>query len=68
MHINVSFTLNIDPDEWEGRIAGVPVPVDVHDPDFVQRITEEVRAHAENVIRDLYTDQGWIVETVGAER
>lgn len=59
MHINICFTLNINPNEWEGRMKGVPVTVDVYDPDFVQRITEEVRAHAENVIRDLYEDQGW---------
>lgn len=68
MHVNVNFTLDIDPDEWEGRIAGVPVPVDPHDPDTVDRITKQVRAHVENVIRDLYTDQGWIAETVGVER
>jgi 23S rRNA U2552 (ribose-2'-O)-methylase RlmE/FtsJ len=67
MHINVNFTLNINPNEWEGRASGVPTAaVDINDPDTWARIRKEVRAHAENVICDLYTDMGWIVEQVDA--
>jgi|688.fasta_scaffold2321274_1 hypothetical protein len=63
MFINVNFTLNINPNEWEGRASGVPAEVvDINDPDIVDRISKEVRAHAENVIRDLYEDMGWIVD------
>jgi hypothetical protein len=60
MYININFTLDIDTAEWEGRRQGAPTPVDINDPDVVDRISKEVRAHAENVIRDLYEDMGWI--------
>lgn len=58
MHVNVSFTLDIDPNEWEGRLTGVPVAVNVSDERTAERIRKEVRAHAEEVVRNLYFDMG----------
>lgn len=60
MHVSVHFDLEIDPAEWEGRHRGVAQPVRLDHTTLI-RITNEVRAHAENVIRDLYEDQGWAV-------
>ena len=69
MKVRVSFTLDIDVNEWEGRHRGIPVDgvVDVHNPTVYLRITNQVREHAENVVRALYEDQGWArPETVDA--
>lgn len=60
MRVSVQFELDIEPAEWVGRLRGVPVPVDETNQALAERITAEVRAHVEDVIRSLYFDQGWI--------
>jgi hypothetical protein len=62
MNVTVSFTININAAEWEGRKTGVPAQIGVVPPHIRARITEEVQSHAENVVRDLYADMGWTVE------
>ena len=59
MYVNVSFTLDIDPAEWACTSASTIRP---DAPDAMGRIADEVRAHAENVVRDLFADMGWTVE------
>ena len=61
MKVNVAFTLDIDPAEWEGRLEGEPQPVTL-DEATTARIAAEAASHAESVVRDLYFDQGWIAE------
>ena len=61
MKVNVAFTLDIDPAEWEGRLEGEPQPVTL-DEATTARIAAEAASHAESVVRDLYYDQGWIAE------
>jgi hypothetical protein len=63
MHVNVNFTLNIDPAEWATTSASTIRP---DAPDAMERIADEVRAHAENVVRDLFADMGWTIEEVNA--
>lgn len=63
MNVNVSFTLNIDPAEWACTSASTINP---ESPDAMDRIAAEVRAHAENVVRDLFHDMGWTVEEANA--
>lgn len=67
-NVHVSFMLNIDLAEWVGRHKGIPADIDFSDDSGVDRlaatVAREVQAHAENVIRDLYTDMGWLTETV----
>jgi len=63
MNVTVTFTLTIDPAEWATTSAST---VDPESPDAMDRIAAEVRAHAENVVRDLYADMGWTVETANA--
>jgi hypothetical protein len=56
MRVEVSFALEVDTAEWmdrNGDAAG-------YGSDARQVVAGEVRAHAENVVRDLYEDQGWI--------
>lgn len=60
MHVNVNFTLEIDPAAWGTTSASTVNP---ESPDAMQRIREEVRAHAENVVRDLFDNMGWTVES-----
>lgn len=62
MIVNVSFALDVDPVEWEGIIPRVPQAVSAYDLVVQQRISAEVRSHAESVVRDLFYDQGWISE------
>jgi hypothetical protein len=73
MFININFTLDIDTAQWaDDKRPAIErllpskfpfTPPDINDPDVVDRISKEVRAHAENVIRDLYEDMGWIGKT-----
>lgn len=60
MIIGIHFTIDIDPAAWEGRKTGIPVPGNYGANDQM-RITSEVRQHAEEVVRSLYTDMGWAV-------
>ena len=57
MQVPVSFTLDIDPAEWATTSASTTINPEA--PDAMDRIAAEVRAHAENVVRDLFTDMGW---------
>lgn len=57
MHVNVNFTLNIDPAAWLER-NGEPVTPGLE----LFRVEDEVRAHAENVVRGLFADMGWTVD------
>lgn len=59
MRVNINFTLDMDVTEWVGDA------VDASDPAVVERVSAEVRSHAETVIRDLYRDQGWTTEDDG---
>lgn len=61
MKVNVSFTLNIDPAAWLER-NNEPVTLGLE----LFRVEDEVRAHAENVVRDLFADMGWTVEEANA--
>jgi hypothetical protein len=62
IQVNVSFTLDIDADEWEGRARGVAEPVDTDNLVTRLLIAHQVQTHAESVVRDLFYDQGWIAE------
>ena len=59
MKITVHLELDVNPDEWEGRRQGVAVKT-AHNSDTYIRIANEVRSHVNNVISDLYADQGWL--------
>lgn len=59
MPVTVTITLDVNANEWAGRHTGVATAVKL-DAATQTRIYREVRAHVENVIRDLYEDQGWI--------
>ncbi len=60
MHVTVKLDLDINVSEWITRnsdqsAVGATIP-----PHIRAKVSEEVQAHVENVIRDLYFDQGWI--------
>lgn len=63
MNVTVNFTLNIDPAEWATTSASTVNPDSA---DGLDRIADEVRTHAENVVRSLFADMGWTVEEVNA--
>jgi hypothetical protein len=50
MDIPVAFTLNIDPAEWCRESGTVTA---------METLPADVAHHAENVVRDLFWDQGW---------
>ena len=62
MNVNINFTINVDADEWCNRNRAPFVAVDQNDPDVVHEVSVTVRAHAENVIRDLFADMGWTIQ------
>lgn len=71
MKVNVSFTLDVDPVEWLGRpyFGQMRKPAEAASVETIDEtvVQSEVRFHAESVIRDLYTDQGWLIEGTQAE-
>ena len=63
MNVTINFSLPIEINAWVYRNGG---PIVAKTADLHERVAAEVQAHAENVIRDLYEDMGWIVETADA--
>jgi hypothetical protein len=57
MKVNVNFTLDIDPAAWLERNNDPVTPGMA-----LFRVEDEVRAHAENVVRDLFADMGWTIK------
>lgn len=69
MKVHISFTLDVDRDEWLGRpYFGTQLPPEALAPEAGggiddEVVRQEVAYHAEQVVRGLYEDQGWLIET-----
>ena len=63
MKVTINFTLDIDPAAWATRSGATSTIIPGME---LFRVEDEVRAHAENVVRDLFADMGWTVESANA--